>query len=274
MSKMPDISIEKVGPAKAKAFLDKNERNRPLNDKLVDLYAYDMKQGKWVFNNDAICFNSQGALSNGQHRLNAIIRSGQTCEFVVIRKMEDDAFKYMDTQKKRTAADVLAIEGVSEANRIAAIANFVMNFERNSFSNALTQSRKGKGMSNADISNFVHRHKTKLLESIPYGYNKGNRSLIPPSTLSGLYFLFAKKDENLADKFCHQLIVGTELSSDNPIYLLRQKLIANIRSIKKMAKIHRLALICKAWNFYVTGKKVTHFGWNSMSEPFPKPILS
>jgi hypothetical protein len=58
----------------------------------------------------------------------------------------------------------------------------------------------------------------------------------------------------------------------NPIYVVRQKLIADMRSTKKMKSLHKIAVLCKAWNFFRSNKKLVQFGWDSQKEGFPQPI--
>lgn len=44
-----------------------------------------MKTGRWVLNGETICFDSNGVLRDGHHRLLAIIESGVTIEVLVVR---------------------------------------------------------------------------------------------------------------------------------------------------------------------------------------------
>lgn len=269
---MPNLSIEKVGTQKAKLFLEKNKSNRPLNDRKVIEYAHEMKRGNWQINNDAICFDTKGKLLNGQHRLCAVIKSGITVDLLIARNMDADSFKVMDTQKSRTASDILCIEGIPNANKVAATAKFILNFERSAFSDASSSTRRKVGLTNSDISDFVNKNTEKIADALGYGHRKENRGLVPSATLCGLFYIFAKKDDDMADDFCDKLITGASISIDNPIYVVRQKLIADVRATKKMKPLHKIALICKAWNHYRNGKKLTQFGWDPIKEPFPKPI--
>ena len=70
--------IMKVSPEMATKWLEKNIVNRRIRDYKVNAYARDMKNGDWRLNGEAIVFNKSGQLVDGQHRLNAIAKSGVT----------------------------------------------------------------------------------------------------------------------------------------------------------------------------------------------------
>lgn len=84
------IEVKKVNvtPELAQRWLlQHNTHNRPLYEKVVDRYALDMKRGDWVLNHQGICFDDEGTLIDGQHRLHAVIRSGQIVNFYIFRNM-------------------------------------------------------------------------------------------------------------------------------------------------------------------------------------------
>ena len=82
----PIASIEKITPAIAKSMLTKNTCNfRRPDQARVTRYSDEQSRGKWKLTGDAIVFANTGELLNGQHRLLAVIKSGVTCEFVVLR---------------------------------------------------------------------------------------------------------------------------------------------------------------------------------------------
>src|SRR5690606_15046145 len=72
---------------------------------------------------DPIRISSTGEIIDGQHRLNAIIKSGVPQDFIVYRNVPDDARYTFDQGKSRTAADAMKIHGVKNAGIIASIMN-------------------------------------------------------------------------------------------------------------------------------------------------------
>ena len=67
--------IRTIMPDTAKRILSElNGNNRKKRPKAIDKYANDMKAGDWKIS-EAISFNMDGYLENGQHRLEACIKS-------------------------------------------------------------------------------------------------------------------------------------------------------------------------------------------------------
>lgn len=62
----------------AETWLSRNSNNRNLRGQVIASYARDMKSGAWVLNGETVKIASNGQLLDGQHRLNAVVESGQT----------------------------------------------------------------------------------------------------------------------------------------------------------------------------------------------------
>ena len=105
-------SVETITPEIAKVYLSMNGANRPLKPRTVDFYADQMERGLWRENGESICFTSDGKLSDGQHRLSAVIKSGCTIRFVVSRGCEEGSFATYDSGVNRKSSDVFAIAHV------------------------------------------------------------------------------------------------------------------------------------------------------------------
>lgn len=95
-----------ITPTLAKQYLLENKDNRKLREKLIKKYASLMKNGEWVLTDQAISFDVNGRLLNGQHRLNAVVLSGVTIKSLVTRNLPGDSFKYMDQGAMRTQSDI------------------------------------------------------------------------------------------------------------------------------------------------------------------------
>lgn len=112
---MISITQELVTPERASTLLLKNDRNRRISKPLVTQYAQLMERGEWMFNGDPIRLNCDGTLLDGQHRLSAIVQSGQPQRCVVIQGVQTEAFKTIDTGRKRGTGDMLSIRGFKGA---------------------------------------------------------------------------------------------------------------------------------------------------------------
>jgi len=118
-----------VTPEMAKRWLDNNFRNRPLVGDVVAAYARDMTNGVWVPTHQGIAFNDADELIDGQHRLNAIVRSAKTVRMMVtfglpskIAGSEMTTMDAVDRGRTRSVADQLKIQhAMKDGSVIAAI---------------------------------------------------------------------------------------------------------------------------------------------------------
>ena len=84
--------VEKITPEIAKIYYSRSTGNRVINRQAVKTYIAQMKTGRWVLNGETICFDSNGVLRDGHHRLLATIESGVTIEVLVVRGVDPAAF--------------------------------------------------------------------------------------------------------------------------------------------------------------------------------------
>lgn len=122
--------VETIGPEKAKEYLKANinnpRGNHSLSRSVVKRYAEDMKAGKWELNGEAIEFDEDGVLKNGQHRLAAIIVAGVEVKILVVRGVSRNTIVY-DIPLKRNAAQMVNAMGFDCNPTITAAAGIVVN---------------------------------------------------------------------------------------------------------------------------------------------------
>lgn len=270
VSIMPESGLERIGVEKAKLYLEKNKHNRPINEVNLQDITHKMNSGIWTNTGETIKFDINGELIDGQHRLLGIVRSGKSQEIFVIRHLPPDAFRHIDTGRMRTAGDVLGIEGVSNPQKIASLAKFVMLFQRGKYG-MMQSNNKIARLSNDDIANFVLSNKVELAESFKVGYHKSNK-ILSGTYMAAFHYIFNTISPEAAEDFCYKLSTGLDLKEKHPIYVLRFHFHNDIRSKRKMPFLQKIAFICKTWNLYRQGKTITQLRWEATSDPFPKPI--
>lgn len=106
--------FERVTPAKAQAWLNKNKGNRKLRDGVVEKYAEDMRQGLWTRCPVPISFYDDGEVADGQHRLWAVVESGTTQEFLVLAGLSRKDGLNIDTGLGRSLVDAGRISGTDK----------------------------------------------------------------------------------------------------------------------------------------------------------------
>lgn len=105
------MTQELISPERAAVFLAQNTVNRKLRTNIVRRYAEEMLQNAWTLTSDAIAFDEDGNLIQGQHRLSAVIQSQTTQPFWVARDMPVASRQNLDCGAKRELADRLTISG-------------------------------------------------------------------------------------------------------------------------------------------------------------------
>ena len=104
------FNIETITPERAKELLLNSRRNRRLNTGRVTTYANDIRNGKWTQSPEPICLDEEGKLTNGQHRLNAVILAGIPIQCAVAYNVPIDAV--VDKGLERASGDALYMRGL------------------------------------------------------------------------------------------------------------------------------------------------------------------
>lgn len=139
------VSIRLIGPTEAKAMLAKNAKNnRRLRIADVKKYAEDMKTKKWNDDVSAIVFDADGRLTNGQHRLNAILLSGTEQSFIVAENWPTEAMLTMDLGNKRSFHDRVTVFGVELEKNVCTLVMHSMSSWSASQAGGTTLNRRGQ----------------------------------------------------------------------------------------------------------------------------------
>lgn len=266
-----NTQLELVTPDLAKSMLEKNVSNRPINNPNVDQLVAEIGRGNFHQTGESIKFAKDGSLLDGQHRLLAIIKSQTPVELLVVRGLDNESFKYMDTGRVRMASDVLAIEGIENSAKLAAMINFIIGYDRGVYGGSHRRKRGSGKITNAMVVEYAQKHLTSLKDSYGFGWGKG-KHLIGGTMIASLHYIFKQIHEGNADDFINKLVDGTNLTKGSPIFLLRERFIHDSKNKRKMQPAEKVGLICKAWNLYRKGEPVKVLRWDMGKEAFPKPI--
>lgn len=93
-------------------------------------YAADMDAREWVFIGDPIRFDIHGRMIDGQHRAEAIVRSGKGQWMIIITGLPEGVMRYVDMGRRRTYADTLKIRGISNHIAVASLVRSVYYWRR------------------------------------------------------------------------------------------------------------------------------------------------
>jgi len=259
-----------ITPNIAKEMLEKNVSNRRVNHHIVNQYSSDMTKGQWkIDTGEVIKVSKTNIILDGQHRLLAIVKSNIPIYFHIAYNVEDNVFDVLDTGKIRNTTDIFKINGIqkdclipsiiSQYNHIVANKYFVMQgYNKNTNQNLLKQYYESPDF-------------WQNIGKIANNYYLSFAKIIPTSMIGGFYAYFVKSDKELADSFISQLCTGANITN-NTILLLRNRLIQDKVSVKKLQKLTKIIFIIKTWNAFVMNKELKSLKFDADIEKVPIPI--
>ncbi len=242
-----------ITPEVAQKLLKKNTNNRPLNERHVLELCKQMQRGQWTQNGETIKFSKTGRLLDGQHRLASIIKSGKSFTIPVVNGLDDKSFNTIDTGRLRTASDIISVNGYSNSSRVAATIKFLIAFEKGKFSSS---NPKREGITNIDTIEYMNNNKglIEFVDNASSIYIKTRH--LSPSLLAGLHYIFSKVNVEQADHFFEKYHTGVGLEKEDPILVLRDKLMQNSINKSKLKIRDKVILVITCWNAFRKGTKV------------------
>lgn len=255
-----------VSPDLAREWLLHNHDNRPLDSRVVMRYADLMERGQWEENGETVKFDWDGNLFDGQHRLAAIVKSAATVPSWVMFNLPPDAFKFIDTGKRRTKGDVLSIMGYPNRLVLSAAAGFQYFHDQDLLARYSTHQLAA---SVDQIITTVKKH-DGLHYAITRTQNKF-RHVLTDTAAAFSYYNMARIDKPAADFFFDKLQTGTELAAGSPILSLREYFMP-LRQGSHRVRLNQVDVIArlfKGWNYFRNGTRVQKITWAS-DEAFPQ----
>lgn len=247
-----------ITPAIAEKMLGRNLPNRKVRSNTVKQYAADMKAGAWAFNGEAIKIAHTGQILDGQHRLIAVMESDCEIETLVITGLEPEAQETMDLGRARSLGDVLKIRGEHDYYVLGAALKTVALFERDGVPFPLG----GPGFALPTIHKLLQtlERNPELRDSVKMAAQLRRGALLPSGTVSAFHYLFSIASEEDATDFFTRLLRGENISSTDAIYVLRDRLVLDLRERLLPPKV-KLAFLIRTWNAYRQGERIQRLLW-------------
>lgn len=236
-----------ITPKLAEEWLTKNVSNRHEKTNKIEQYARDMAAGRWRVTGEAIKFDTLDRLADGQNRLKAVIKSGQTIQSLVVFGVEPEAQDVMDSGVARSAADALTMHGLQNAHRITAAARIALAVEGETSLNAAR-------FTNSEVQAWVMEHLEITEAHQLLGKDAG---LIPLAPSMKIYtaWRFGQIDAEAAATFFEQLSTGVGVTDKkSPVLALRRRLAGeNYGRVRRISSDEVLMAMFRAWNAWRKG---------------------
>jgi hypothetical protein len=259
------FTFESVAAEQARRWIEEHDAavtageivNRRRKPAAVRQIKADIVAGQWFPNTgETIKWERNGhgderhgrLLVDGQTRLDACAQAGQSIQVWMVSGVAREAFVYIDSGDRRSLSDVLRIKGEGDSLVLASTLNYLCRWDSTADTFNLTNARNS------------HASATKLLESDPAIRKSVARvrdvKLMGRGAAAALHRVFTRRDPALADRLVDAIAIGDNLISTDPFYVLRERLIAETLSRRRLQPPLVMALVVKAWNAAREGKSI------------------
>lgn len=264
------IELVTVNKQVAEEMLKNNKVNRNQKEKVIKKYANDMRKGNWKQNTaELIKFSKTNRLLDGQHRLLAVVMADIEMQMYIAFDLDDEIFDVLDTGSVRTAGDAFKIAGVS----YSVILPSIIQFSENLFMGG----KSSKSMDRLTNQELLEKYSEKedyyldiAARSVAL-YNQFAK-ILAPTTIGGFIIFFNSKSSADCELFFQELCTGQNVTNKT-IFVLRNKLIENKTSVKKMGAEYITALMIKSWNLYRLRQEAKVLRYNKeLEKSFPVAI--
>jgi len=242
-----------VTPSIAKEWLDTvNTSNRNISMASVNKYARDMTAGSWrETHQNVIAFYADGTLADGQHRLSAVILSGQPVKMFVATGLNRKDGSTIDQGRTRSVADALKIGGMVKADSYVtygvAIVKMIRAAETATY---LTLTIKETAEMVNQMNNGI-QYSCASLTAINGGGLKN--AVVRAAVATAYYFV----DRAKLDRFCRILVSGMpEGPGDEVVIRLRNSLLTNPRTSGAIDRANKYRTILRVIKAYQNGENL------------------
>jgi hypothetical protein len=265
----PAGHVTEISPETAERWLERNANNRTIRQADVDKYARDMVAGNWQMTGEAIKFGSTGVLLDGQHRLWAIVESGQTVRMMVVTGLPPEAQSVMDSGVKRSAGDSLHLTGTPSANLVAAVARLGITYDNGYLTRArsVINGQDVPSPTHAEIRQWVDLN-PNVVDCVNYTRRWPGRSKAAAAT--GL-LVTRRIDVEEATEFFQRIIDLDFRGKGDPAKTLYERLLSSQTNRERMSNVTELHLIFRAWNAERDGQQLAKMTIRNSATPFEIP---
>lgn len=235
-----------ITPTIASQWLKANTMNRPVRRNHVKYLADEITKGNWELNGEAIIIAENEAIMNGQHRLMAVIDSGKSIRSLVVYGVDPEAFSTIDTGVVRSSGDAIYLNfndmPLKIVQAVASGAQWCMRLENG---NTYRKDR----ISNTSTLEYVRKHHSLFTHAETLSSYPKDARPIPLGMGTGLYEMFTRKKELLADDFMRKLFTGENITRGDVEWLLRNTFQRDSTKNSKYPSQIKVRMVIKGWNW-------------------------
>jgi hypothetical protein len=264
-----EVAEVTITPALATSWLNLNQNFRALSESRAGGLGEQMKE-RWDLNGETIKFGKRDGkwvLVDGQHRLRGCVVSGRKFRSLVVWGVSSDLA--IDIGAVRKLADLFHSQGEKNYNALAAAVKWMWKFENDK----MRATGEGARVSHFELLDVLARH-PDIRHSTTVAH--AVREILPYSVAAFFHYIFSRRSLAESNQFFEALGTGANLERDDPVFLLRRRLLKDKDATKlKLRTIEKIALVTKAWNYWIAGRSINsaHLRWRGVgpqAEAFPE----
>lgn len=244
-----------IGPDLATEWLEINHCRRRQSMRTILGLLKAVEAGDFPFTGEAIRLSppdpisGKRALLDGQHRLEAIRRSGKTVKCLVIKDFPEALFDYIDQGRPRNVRDLLKGLDFPTAAALSSAARCIWLFERQ----ALGMRQADVAPTNSELFRTIERH-PELLSWVKECRKNRGMSL---SAIAACCYWITKTGDLRAEEFINSLLDATGLSIVDTIYQIRERILLDRRIFSYGAggRMRLCWVIFRGWELYVNNQR-------------------
>lgn len=268
------VELVYVTPLIAERYLTQNTKNRKQSLKNVLFLSEQMKKGLFLENGESIVFDKYGRLTDGQHRLLSIIKSGKSFYIPVVRGVERNSMATYDTGKNRSSDDVLVLNGFKNSAKLSTIVKLIYKYDEKK-SKAMHQSsfNRAETLTNQQVLDYCNENDywlQDLIKCCDSIYRKSENKVLSLTNSCYITYMIGGKNPSKEVYQFIKHIYGVSREEETAASYLYGKL--NNAKINKepLSFYYILGMSIKAWNYYIDGNPSVRYFKFKTSQELPK----
>tara|TARA_B110000908_G_C10210803_1_gene430130 strand:- start:118 stop:996 length:879 start_codon:yes stop_codon:yes gene_type:complete len=268
------VDLVYVTPEVAKNYLSYNTKNRKESSRNVKFLSEQMTKGLFLENGESIVFDNDNNLTDGQHRLMAIIKSGKSYHIPIVRGVKSNAMATYDTGKNRSSADVLGLNGYKNSSILSSLVKAIYKYEvKLSKCSSTNGYNRTETLTNQQILDFSKENNDwmqEIIKNISSIYKRSTVKFLGVSSLSFITYTIGGKNPNKDVYDFIKNICGLSRTEQTATSYIFNKLYNSKINKEPLNFYWTLGMCVKAWNYYIDGNPSVKYFKFSVDQSLPK----
>lgn len=231
-------------PYFAEQLKGRTQNNRNIKPISVAKYTKSVSQATWYLTHQGLAVDAKGVFVDGQHRVEAVLRSKTAIVTKITFGLEKDAVRNMDIGAKRTDADAVRMDGIEYAAKIVPELRVIYY----AFGYTSPRSVDDTVLIIRDAESFIHRFIAAT-----------DKRECRNAAIGAAVFLaqFGENEKHNYADLADAFFTGANLQGDSP--LLGARAIAferQARNYTLLEKVDQMGRLLTAFKYYYQDKSV------------------